>query len=651
MKISTLLVIVGLIAPAALAQQTLWGQCGGIGWTGATNCVTGACCVYNNAYYSQCLPSSGTCSGSGQSTTKTTTTTTTTTKTTTPVTTRTTTTSKTSTTTSKTTTTSSRTTTTSTTLSTTTKTTTTTTTTTPPTTVRTTVTSTSPSPSGIYTNPVVYSDYADNDVFKGPDGAYYMSTSNMHFSPGAPILKSFDLVNWEPVGHSVPFIDNGDNYNMIGGTAYRGGTWASTMRYRASNGKWYWIGCMNFWVTFIYTADAAAGPWTKSGTIYKCYYDCGLLIDDDDKMYVVYGGSSINLAQLTVDGLGEASSQLIFDQPSGVTGMEGNRMYKRNGLYYILNDYPNMGATYIWKSSSPWGPWEYKQLHNGLTSPVAGGGSPHQGSLVNIGNDKWYFMSFTWAYPAGRMPVLAPITWGSDGFASMVTDALGGWGLNYPNPLPTISTPSWYRTDTFSTGKLGPHWEFNHNPDNTKYSVAVGGVTLSTASITDNLLTARNTLTTRLYGGTPQGTVILDFNNMADGDRMGLVAFRDQSAWIGIARDGNNYKLTVVHGIILSEDTWTASSNGTINAQMTISKGSGKIWFRGNLDARATGTKLVQFSYSTDGTTFTNYGGAYTLYTNWAYFMGYRWGAFNYATKALGGSVKLTSFVGGQYTP
>ncbi|KAI1862583.1 uncharacterized protein JN550_010108 [Neoarthrinium moseri] len=49
---------VGLVslATAAGAQQTLWGQCGGIGWTGATTCVSGAVCQYSNDYYSQCVP-------------------------------------------------------------------------------------------------------------------------------------------------------------------------------------------------------------------------------------------------------------------------------------------------------------------------------------------------------------------------------------------------------------------------------------------------------------------------------------------------------------------------------------------------------------------------------------------------------------------
>ncbi|KAJ5167059.1 alpha-L-arabinofuranosidase precursor [Penicillium canariense] len=44
----------GLVLPMVAGQAALWGQCGGTGWTGATTCVTGACCTYSNPYYSQC---------------------------------------------------------------------------------------------------------------------------------------------------------------------------------------------------------------------------------------------------------------------------------------------------------------------------------------------------------------------------------------------------------------------------------------------------------------------------------------------------------------------------------------------------------------------------------------------------------------------
>lgn len=62
--------IIGLALTAPLlvsAQQTLWGQCGGIGWTGPTNCVAGAACSTQNAYYAQCVSATG-----GQTTARTT---------------------------------------------------------------------------------------------------------------------------------------------------------------------------------------------------------------------------------------------------------------------------------------------------------------------------------------------------------------------------------------------------------------------------------------------------------------------------------------------------------------------------------------------------------------------------------------------------
>src|SRR5690348_1992860 len=43
---------------------------GGIGWTGASTCVSGSCCTYSNDWYSQCLPCTGN-GGGGEVTTTT----------------------------------------------------------------------------------------------------------------------------------------------------------------------------------------------------------------------------------------------------------------------------------------------------------------------------------------------------------------------------------------------------------------------------------------------------------------------------------------------------------------------------------------------------------------------------------------------------
>ncbi|KAF7791343.1 hypothetical protein EIP86_002357 [Pleurotus ostreatoroseus] len=47
-----------LLPTLTLAQSQEYGQCGGIGWSGATTCVSGTTCTVINDYYSQCLPGS-----------------------------------------------------------------------------------------------------------------------------------------------------------------------------------------------------------------------------------------------------------------------------------------------------------------------------------------------------------------------------------------------------------------------------------------------------------------------------------------------------------------------------------------------------------------------------------------------------------------
>ncbi|WP_246075031.1 RICIN domain-containing protein [Nonomuraea terrae] len=81
-------------------------------------------------------------------------------------------------------------------------------------------------PVGTYTNPVVWQDFADGDIIRVGD-AYYYSASTMNNSPGAPILRSYNLVDWEYAGHSIPRLDfNSAAYDLNGGRAYVKGIWA-----------------------------------------------------------------------------------------------------------------------------------------------------------------------------------------------------------------------------------------------------------------------------------------------------------------------------------------------------------------------------------------------------------------------------------------
>ncbi|MFI7430111.1 family 43 glycosylhydrolase [Micromonospora sp. NPDC049836] len=503
-------------------------------------------------------------------------------------------------------------------------------------------TPTTPPPSGTsYTNPVVWQDFADGDIIRVGD-AYYYSASTMHYSPGAPILRSYDLVHWEYAGHSVPSLDFGSNaYNLNGGRAYVKGIWASAFNYRKSNSTYYWIGCVEFNRTYVYTSTAVDGTWQKRSQINNCYYDAGLLVDDNDTMYVAYGNTNISVAQLSADGLSQVRSQQVFSTPSSVGTLEGSRFYKRNGYYYIWLTRPANGQ-YVLRSTSPFGPYEMRQVLLNMPGPMSGGGVPHQGGLVQTQNGDWYYMAFVDAYPGGRVPALAPITWTGDGWPQVQT-VNGGWGASYPTPnIPASSKTVQPMTgaDTFTGSGLGPRWEWNHNPDNTKWSTG-SGLRLQTATVTNDLYAARNTLTHRIQGPTSTATIELDYSAMSDGDRAGLAMLRDSSAWIGVKRDNGATRVTLVNGLTM-DGNWNTTGTGTEAASAAVS--GGRIWLRANADIRPGSGRQARFSYSTDGVTFTALGPAFTLNNAWQFFMGYRYGIFNYATRALGGAVTVRKF-------
>ncbi|MCA2218713.1 RICIN domain-containing protein [Jidongwangia harbinensis] len=497
---------------------------------------------------------------------------------------------------------------------------------------------TPPPANGTFNNPVIWQDFADGDIIRVGD-AYYYSASTMHYSPGAPVLRSYDLVNWEYAGHSVPRLDFGSEaYNLNGGRAYVKGIWASTLNYRPSNSTYYWLGCIEFNRSYVYTAAAVDGTWTKRAQL-PCYYDAGLLFDNDTP-YVAYGNGTISVAQLNADLTAQVRAQTVYQTPSNIGTLEGARMYKRGNYYYIWLTRPANGQ-YVLRSTSPWGPYEQRQVLLDLPGPISGGGVPHQGGIVQTQNGDWWYMAFTDAYPGGRMPTLAPITWSGDGWPVLQT-VNGRWGATYPKPA--ISTTRTVRpmtgADTFTGTTLGPQWEWNHNPDTSRYSVG-DGLRLQTATVTGDLYNARNTLTHRIQGPTSTATIELDHAGMANGDRAGLAMLRDQSAYIGLKRDNGTTRVVMVNGLTMNS-SWATTGTGSEAAAAAVS--GTRIWLRINADIRPGSGRQARFSYSTDGVTFTPLGPAFTLNNAWQFFMGYRYGIFNHATQALGGSVTVRRF-------
>jgi beta-xylosidase len=266
-------------------------------------------------------------------------------------------------------------------------------------------------------------------------------------------------------------------------------------------------------------------------------------------------------------------------------------------------------------------------------------------------------MAHSYSYPLGRIPMLAPITWGSDGFPTVqvgyscslpsrlvlrTTQLVNGrWGNSYTDPATAHPVSSSTGVDYFTGSALGPRWEWNHNPDTTKFSLGSTGLVLRTTTVTTDLYSARNTLARRTLGPISTATIKLDYTAMHDGDRAGLAMFRDQSAWIGVMRDNGAYKVAMVTGINM-DTTWTTTSTGTTAASASISGGT--IYLRATANVGPTTSKQATFSYSTNGSTFTSLGSALTMNTDWHFFLAYRFAIFNYATSALGGQVTVPFF-------
>ncbi|HEU5073209.1 MAG TPA: glycoside hydrolase 43 family protein [Polyangiaceae bacterium] len=495
-----------------------------------------------------------------------------------------------------------------------------------------------------YENPLIWEDLPDVEVIR-VDDTYYYTASTFHHSPGAPVLRSYDLVHWEYVSHSVPVLDFDASYDLSGDRSYVNGIWASTLQYRASNETFYWMGCMHgVGGGWVFTAKSPEGPWEKHRG--GCYYDMGLLIDDDDKMYVAYGNNTISVAELSDDGLSQVRSEVVLETPSSVGGpLEGSRFYKRDGAYYIfLTQYAN-GEWVLKSTNGPMGPYEGPREF-AVRLPYAGaagsGASPHQGGIVETQNGEWYYIGFNDSYPAGRIPVMIPMTWGDDGWPS-VNLVDGEFGGSYPFPdLPCGSNKvkAWNPKDTFDDAELAPEWEWNHNPDDSKWSVG-DGLVLQTATVTDDLYSVRNMLTRRIEGPASFATIELDFSAMQDGDVAGIAAFRDRSAWIGVKKTNAGARVVMTNGVDMNT-SWETTSTGSEVAGADIS--GTKIWLRVEADVRSSGGGTATFSYSMDGSQFESLGNTLTMNKDWQFFMGYRFGIFNYATEALGGSVKVLSF-------
>ena len=80
-------------------------------------------------------------------------------------------------------------------------------------------------------NPVIFADVPDMSMIRVGNN-FYMTSTTMHMSPGVPVMKSTDLVNWKLINYVYDTLANLDQLNLTDGkSTYGRGSWASSIRY------------------------------------------------------------------------------------------------------------------------------------------------------------------------------------------------------------------------------------------------------------------------------------------------------------------------------------------------------------------------------------------------------------------------------------
>lgn len=298
-----------------------------------------------------------------------------------------------------------------------------------------------------FSNPYIWADVPDQDIIR-VGNVFYMSSTTMHMNPGVPIMKSYDMVNWEIINYVYDTLANNDEQTLSNGKSeYGRGSWASSLKYH--NGTYYVSFSSNSTgKTYIYqTKDIENGTWTKY-TLNGFYHDMSLLFDNG-RVFLVHGSGNISIVELTADATaiksGGLNKTLITNAGSiagsGGLGGEGSHIQKINGKYYIsLICWPSGGmrTQLCYRADSLEGPYTGRVVLK--DSGIA------QGGFIDTPDGKWYACLFRDSGSVGRIPYLVPVTW-SDNWP--VLGVNGKVPLTMDKPIETNSVNKLYASDEF----------------------------------------------------------------------------------------------------------------------------------------------------------------------------------------------------------
>ena len=431
---------------------------------------------------------------------------------------------------------------------------------------------------GNYRNPVLYADYSDPDAIRvGED--YFMIASSFSNSPALPVLHSKDLVNWKVINYCLKHVPEFRYNNPIHGC----GVWAPSIRYH--EGTYYVCFPMPDEGIYMTTTKDPWGEWSKpvnirpgAGWIDPCPF-----WDDDGKAYLVAGvaksrigyKSVLHIVRMQPDGMGIFGDEVkIFDgNENDQITIEGPKMYKRNGYYYVFA--PAGGVKTGWqtvlRSKNPFGPYEYKVVLRQGDSPVNG---PHQGAWVDTVTGEDWFLHFQDVYAAGRITHLQPMHWENDWPIIGVNKEGNDYGepvMEYRKPdigktESELEDKSKYpvcepdTTDEFDSDALMLQWQWNANYDDSWFDTKTDVYGNKAEDGSYIKLNAVPTTPLRPVGDyrnlllqkwpAPEFTCVtkMSFNGLVDGDYAGMISLGVDYAALGVAKKNGSYFLRTVNG-------------------------------------------------------------------------------------------------------
>ena len=419
---------------------------------------------------------------------------------------------------------------------------------------------------GTYKNPIIYADLSDPDVIRVGDD-FYMVSSSFTYVPGVPLLHSKDLVNWERINYCVrtlPF----PHYNR---PVHGSGTWAPAIRYH--EGIFYVFVPMPDEGIFVTSTRDPYGEWSELNCIMegKGLIDPCPFWDTDGKAYMIHAfaysrsgiKSKLALCEITPDCTGVLGKDLIIiDGTLTNPTLEGPKMYKRNGYYYVLA--PAGGVKTGWqvayRSKNVYGPYEYKVVLEQGETRVNG---PHQGALVTGSDNNDYFIHFCDVGVMGRITWLEPVTWVDDWpvMGNVEDGSTGTPVLEYKIPVGSVSkykTPgesgdkiNLIASDDFKSNILSLLWQWQANPDKAWYECNYRheGLKLNVMRrFNTSVWYMPNVLTTLPLAPEFTAKVTSDISNLKDGDALGLCMLGMKYSCVTVTRHDENISVGIMCG-------------------------------------------------------------------------------------------------------